>query len=78
MACDRDRAVSRHLVVGVLRWLSALRWLSGQLLHRPLKASDKDVEYLVLLGLFQLWKGGTPPHAAIHETAGLKIKSPHQ
>ena len=67
---DRDRAFSRHLVFGVLRWLGALRWLSGQLLHRPLKARDKDVEYLVLLGLFQLWKGGTPPHAAIHETAG--------
>jgi 16S rRNA (cytosine967-C5)-methyltransferase len=64
----RDQAFARHLVYGVLRWLSALEWLSGQLLKKPLKRRDRDVEFLILAGLFQLWQGGTPPHAAVHAT----------
>ncbi|MDX1381860.1 MAG: 16S rRNA (cytosine(967)-C(5))-methyltransferase RsmB, partial [Xanthomonadales bacterium] len=66
----RDRAFARHLAFGVLRWLGALEWLAGELLQRPLKARDRDIQRLVLLGLFQLWQDETPPHAAIHEAAG--------
>jgi 16S rRNA (cytosine967-C5)-methyltransferase len=71
---DRDRAFARHLVFGVLRWLNALEWLAGQLLQRPLKPRDRDVGYLILMGIFQLWKGGTAPHAAVNETAGAARK----
>jgi 16S rRNA (cytosine967-C5)-methyltransferase len=71
---ERDRAFARHLVFGVLRWLNALEWLAGQLLQRPLKPRDRDVAYLVLMGIFQLWKGGTAPHAAVNETAGAARK----
>jgi len=66
----RDRAFARHLAFGVLRWLGALEWLAGELLQRPLKARDRDIQRLVMLGLFQLWRDDTPPHAAIHEAAG--------
>ena len=52
-ADGRDRAFARHLAYGVLRWLSALEWLAGQLLRRPLKRRDRDVQRLILLGLFQ-------------------------
>lgn len=65
----RDRGFARHLAYGILRWLSALDWLAGHLLERPLKTRDRDIHRLVLLGLFQLWQDGTPPHAAIHEAA---------
>jgi 16S rRNA (cytosine967-C5)-methyltransferase len=65
----RDRAFARHLAYGVLRWLSALEWLAGQLLRKPLRRKDRDVHRLVLLGLFQLWKGDAAAHAAIHESA---------
>ncbi|MEE4293920.1 MAG: 16S rRNA (cytosine(967)-C(5))-methyltransferase RsmB [Xanthomonadales bacterium] len=65
----RDRAYSRHLFYGVLRWLSALEWLASQLLDRPLRKKDRDVQRLILLGLFQLWKDGTAEHAAVNETA---------
>jgi 16S rRNA (cytosine967-C5)-methyltransferase len=65
----RDRAFARHLAFGVLRWLVALEWLAGQLMQRPLKARDRDIHRLVLLGLFQLWQDQAPPHAAIHEAA---------
>lgn len=69
-ADPRNRAHAAHLAYGVLRWLNALEWLAGQLLQRPLKNKDRDIQRLVLLGIFQLWKDGTPPHAAINETAG--------
>jgi len=50
----RNRAYARHLAYGVLRWLSALEWLASQLLKKPLKQKDRDVQRLILLGLFQL------------------------
>ena len=65
----RDRAFTRHLAYGVLRWLNALEWLAAQLLRKPLRRKDRDVQRLILLGLFQLWKGDAAAHAAIHESA---------
>ena len=44
----RDRAFSRHLAYGVLRWLTALEWLAGQLLKKPLRRKDRDVQRLIL------------------------------
>jgi len=66
---DRDRAFSRHLAYGVLRWLTALEWISAQLLKRPLKPRDRDLQRLILLGLLQLWQDASSAHAAINETA---------
>jgi 16S rRNA (cytosine967-C5)-methyltransferase len=65
----RDRAYARHLVYGVLRWLTALEWLADQLLRKPLRRKDRDVHRLILVGLFQLWKDDAAAHAAIHEGA---------
>jgi 16S rRNA (cytosine967-C5)-methyltransferase len=65
----RDRAFAYHLAYGVLRWMTALEWLANQLLKRPLRHKDRDIHRLVLLGLFQLWKDDSAPHAAIHENA---------
>ncbi len=65
----RDRAFSRHLVYGVLRWLTALEWISGHLLRKPLRRKDRDINRLILVGLYQLWKDETAEHAAINESA---------
>jgi len=65
----RDRAFARHLAYGVLRWLSALEWLAGQLLRKPLRRKDRDVQRLILIGIYQLWKDDAAAHAAIHEGA---------
>jgi len=65
----RDRALARHLAYGVIRWLNSLQWLAGQLLDRPLKSRDQDINRLLLIGLHQLWLDGTAAHAAVHETA---------
>jgi 16S rRNA (cytosine967-C5)-methyltransferase len=66
---SRDNAFARHLTYGVLRWLTALQWLSGELLTKPLKKRERDVQRLVLLGLQQLWHDQTASHAAVNETA---------
>ncbi len=66
----RDRAFARHLVYGVLRWLSALEWLAARLLDRPLRSRDRDIHFLVLMGLLQLWQDEAAPHAVVHATAG--------
>ncbi len=65
----RDNAFARNLVYGVLRWLNALEWLAAELLSKPLKKRDRDIQRLVLLGLQQLWHDQTASHAAINETA---------
>jgi len=66
---NRDLAMSRHLVYGVLRWLTALDWLATGLLRKPVKRRDHDIQRLILIGLYQLWRDETPAHAAIHEAA---------
>ena len=65
----RDRAFASHLAYGVLRWLTALEWLAGQLLRKPLRRKDRDVQRLILIGIYQLWKDDAAAHAAIHEGA---------
>ena len=65
----RDRAFARHLAYGVLRWLTALEWLASQMLRKPLRRKDRDIQRLILLGLFQLWQGDAAAHATIHEGA---------
>jgi 16S rRNA (cytosine967-C5)-methyltransferase len=65
----RDAAFARHLAYGVLRWLTALEWLADQFLDRPLKRRDRDIRRLILVGLFELWKGESGAHAAVNETA---------
>ncbi len=66
---SRDNALARHLTYGVLRWLPALEWLAGELLSKPIKKREHDVQRLLLLGLHQLWHDQTASHAAVNETA---------
>jgi len=66
---SRDNAFARNLTYGVLRWLSALEWLAAELLDKPLKKREHEVQHLVLLGLQQLWHDHTASHAAVNETA---------
>jgi len=66
---SRDNALARHLAYGVLRWLTALEWIAGELLSKPIKKREHDVQRLVLVGLQQLWHDQTASHAAVNETA---------
>lgn len=67
----RDTALVRALCFGVCRHYFHLHFLLEQLLDRPLRRKDRDVELAALLGLFQLGWLRTPDHAAVAETVAL-------
>lgn len=66
---SRDNALARNLAYGVLRWLSSLQWLADELVSKPIKKREVQVQRLLLLGLQQLWHDQTASHAAVNETA---------
>lgn len=66
----RDRGLFKELCYGACRTLPRLEALSAQLLERPFKARDADVQALLLIGIYQLLYLRIPPHAAVGETAG--------
>ncbi|MDH4558884.1 16S rRNA (cytosine(967)-C(5))-methyltransferase RsmB [Pseudomonas sp. BN417] len=74
----RDRALAQDLAFGAARWQPRLAALADRLLQKPFKAADKDVEALLLVGLYQLFHTRIPAHAAIGETVGCadKLKKP--
>lgn len=66
----RDRALVQELAFGTARWQPRLALLAEKLLQKPFKAADRDVEALLLVGLYQLFHTRIPAHAAIGETVG--------
>lgn len=73
---DSDRALLQELCFGTLRWQPKLNAYLLQLVDKPLRAKDSDIQALLLLGLYQLIYTRIPDHAAIGETVevtrGLK------
>ena len=63
-----DQALIQELCYGVLRMLPRLEALAARLLKRPLKKNDRDLDALILLGLYQLLAMNTPAHAAVAAT----------
>ena len=71
---DRDRPLLAELAYGACRWYHRLNFVLEQLLTRPLKARDRDLRALLLVGLYQLNEGGFPAHAAVAATAGAAAR----
>jgi len=65
---QRDRAFVQELVYGVLRWYWRLLPQMQALVRRPLRERDRDIEMLLLIGLYQLQYLATPVHAAVSAT----------
>lgn len=70
-ASARDLALSREITFGLCRWYFALSALLGERLQKPLRARDRDVEMVLLIGLYQLLVLQTGAHAAVNETVKL-------
>lgn len=64
----RDQAWVRNVCFGAIRWHGRLGAILRELLDKPIKAADKDVECLLRLGLYQIIYQRTPDHAAVSET----------
>jgi len=67
----QDRAFIQMLVYGVCRWYWRLEALLKPLLKKPLKAKDRDVQLLLLLGLYQLLDTRVPDYASVDATVKL-------
>ena len=74
----RDQALTQELAFGTARWFQRLDGLANALLEKPLKAPDRDLHALLLVGLYQLLFTRIPAHAAIDETvsAARTLKKP--
>ena len=64
----RDRALAAELSYGVCRWYRRLDVLVSLLLRKPFKKKDRDLQVLLLLGVYQLLYSRIPPHAAVSAT----------
>lgn len=67
----RDRALAQQLCYGVLRFFHKLQTVNNELLSKPLKKTDQDIECLILIGLYQLLELRIPAHAAISATVDV-------
>jgi len=63
-----DRPLVRMLCYGSLRFHFRLRSQLRQLLERPVKARDRVIESLLVIGFFQLSDTRVPDHAAVSMT----------
>lgn len=71
----RDRGLANELVNGVLRWRWQLEYFISQLLSKPLKQKDGDVQLILLMALYELTECRTPDYAIINEAVELVRKS---
>ena len=69
----RDRAFVRELVYGQCRWYFVLQALLQSRLKKPLRDRDRDIECILLAGLYQLLLMRTEAHAAVNESVKLTL-----
>jgi len=71
---DRDRAFCSELCYGLCRYYYLLQNNLNSLLKKPLKSRDKDVQLIILLGLYQIRFMRVEDHAAVNESVKLLHK----
>ena len=67
----RDRGLANEIVNGVLRWRWQLEFFIAQLLKKPLKKKDIDVQLILLMALYELHQCRTPDYAVINDAVEL-------
>lgn len=75
---EGDRALLQQLCYGCLRNYHRLQGVQQQLLKKPLKTKDGDINALLLLGLYQILDMRIPDHASLSSTveATRKLNKP--
>lgn len=74
----RDQGLVRDLCFGCMRWHERLSAILKQLMSKPLKVADKDIECVLRIGLYQILYQRTPEHACVSEAvnATKDLKKP--
>jgi 16S rRNA (cytosine967-C5)-methyltransferase len=70
---ERERGLLQQLCYGSLRHAPRLEALLAQLLNKPLKDKDRDIQGLLLCGLYQLESTRIPDHAAVSSTVAAVV-----
>ncbi|MDT8398392.1 MAG: 16S rRNA (cytosine(967)-C(5))-methyltransferase RsmB [Pseudomonadales bacterium] len=70
-----NAALLQELCYGVCRWYYPLDFLCSALLSKPLRARDRELQCLLLIGLYQLLYMRVPAHAAVNETVKAVTQS---
>src|SRR3990167_6656530 len=65
---DDDRGFIKEMCFGTLRFWIQLQALLKDLLEKPIKSEDKDIECLLCVGLYQLLYMHVPEYALVNET----------
>ena len=68
LAENKDRPLIAEFCYGSMRQLPRLQLMAAELLNKPLRSKDQDIQALLLLGLYQLEYMRIADHAAISET----------
>ena len=68
---ERDISLCRALTYGICRWYFSLQVINGGYLRKPFKKKDKDIEIILLLGIYQIAMMKVDHHAAVNETVKL-------
>ncbi len=63
----RDRGLLQELCFGTLRWYPRLALILQQLLQKPLKSADADIQAVLASAIYQLTDMRVPAHAAVNE-----------
>ncbi len=65
---EKDRGLYQELCYGTLRWYPKLECYLAELLNKPFKPKDFDIQALLACALYQLSATRIPPHAAVNES----------
>jgi len=68
---EQQRTLASELSFGLCRWYYQLHAIVAARLRKPLRARDRDIELLMLLGAYQLMHTRVPPHAAVSTAVEL-------
>ena len=64
----KNKALVQMLCYGVLRTLPRLDFFCRSLMKKPLTGKQRDLHFLILVGIYQLLYTRIPSHAAVGET----------
>lgn len=76
LANPKDKALVQAIVYGVIRHYYELDDQLRQLVSKPLKSKDGDIECLILAGIYQLQYMRIKAHAAVAETVAASKHKP--
>jgi 16S rRNA (cytosine967-C5)-methyltransferase len=63
----RDRGFAMELVYGVLRWRFRLEALLAQLMKKPVRSKDYELQLVLMIALYELTELNAPDYAVVDE-----------